>query len=82
MNYPKTYTADDFNRNAAPIPLRAEVEKKINALVDFGFVHEGNETAVRAWLLEFKNEAAMTCALRPVVRFEKTLDEVMYASAL
>jgi hypothetical protein len=73
VNYPKTYTADDFNRNAAPIPLRAEVEKKINALVDFGFVHEGNETAVRAWLLKFKNEAAMTCAPRPLYASRKPL---------
>jgi hypothetical protein len=82
MTYPKNYTADDFNRGAAAIPMKAEVEKKMNALADFGFITTKNEAAVRAWLSTFKTESAMTRALRPVVRWEKKIEEVMYAEAL
>ena len=80
MQYPKTYTADDFNRGAAPLPMKAEVDKKFNALDDFGFITTKNAAEVRAWLGTFKTEEAMTRALRPVVRYEKTLAEVMYAT--
>lgn len=78
MNIPKNYTADDFNTNCAPLETKDAVEKKVNMLSDFGFVTNKTEPAVRAWLTKFKTEDAMTRALYPVVRFEKTLDEVIY----
>ena len=79
MSYPTNYTADDFRPDAKRIPLKYEVERKINTLKDFGFITKKlkNEADVRAWLSTFKTEKEMTRALHPVVRFEKTLEEVM-----
>lgn len=79
MSYSTTYTADDFCLRTKPAPMKYEVERKIDMLKGFGFVTKKNETAVRVWLSSFKTEREMTRALHPVVRFEKTLDEVMNA---
>ncbi len=81
MNYPNHYTADDFKGNAKPLPIKYEINRKINTLKDFKFITKKlkNEAAVRAWLATFKTEEEMTRALRPVMRFEKSLDEVMNA---
>lgn len=79
MSYPTNYTADDFKGGVKPLPLKYEINRKINTLKDFGFITKKlkNEAAVRAWLSTFKTEKEITRALHPVMRFEKTLEEVM-----
>lgn len=79
MNVPKNYTADDFNTRCSPLQTKDAVNKKLNMLKDFGFINKKskNEAEIRAWLTSLKTEEMMTRKLNPVVRFEKTLDEVM-----
>jgi hypothetical protein len=79
MSYSTTYTADDFCLRTKPAPIKYEIERKIDMLKGFGFITKQlkNETAVRVWLSSFKTERDLTKALHPVVRFEKTLEEVM-----